>query len=76
MFAAFFSRSVAYSKNPRTPGGFFFDLETMKPLINNPGFVEALGDWVEATKYVDSVAQVVWFRWVWVRGFGWVDGFI
>ena len=52
MYAAFFSRSVAYSKNPRTPGGFFFELETMKPLINNPGFVEALGDWVEATKYV------------------------
>ena len=52
MFAAFFSRSVAYAKNPRTPGGFFFDLETMKPNINNPGFVEALGDWVEATKYV------------------------
>tara|TARA_B100000029_G_scaffold239948_1_gene237124 strand:- start:257 stop:1006 length:750 start_codon:yes stop_codon:yes gene_type:complete len=24
----------------------------MKPLINNPGFVEALTDWVEATKYV------------------------
>ena len=24
----------------------------MKPNINNPGFVEALGDWVEATKYV------------------------
>ena len=52
MFAAFFSRSVAYAKNPRTTGGFFFDLETMKPNINNPGFVEALGDWVEATKYV------------------------
>ena len=52
MYAAFFSRSVAYSKNPRTPGGFFFDLDTMKPLINNPGFVEALTDWVEATKYV------------------------
>ena len=50
MYAAFFSRSVAYSKNPRTPGGFFFDLETMEPLINNPGFVEALTDWVEATK--------------------------
>jgi multiple sugar transport system substrate-binding protein len=30
----------------------FFDLETMKPNINNPGFVEALTDWVEATKYV------------------------
>ena len=52
MYAAFFSRSVAYSKNPRTPGGFFFDLETMEPLINNPGFVEALTDWVEATSYV------------------------
>ena len=41
MYAAFYSRSAAYSKNPKTPGGFFFDLETMKPLINNPGFVEA-----------------------------------
>lgn len=52
MYAAFFSRSVAYAKNPRTPGGFFFDLKTMEPLINSPGFVEALTDWVEATKYV------------------------
>lgn len=52
MQAAFFSRSVAYSKNPRTPGGFFFDLETMEPLINQPGFVEALTDWVEATDYI------------------------
>ena len=52
MYAAFFSRSVAYSKNPRVKGGFFFDLETMEPLINGPGFVEALTDWVEATKYV------------------------
>ena len=52
MYAAFYSRSAAYSKNPKTPGGFFFDLETMTPLINNPGFVEALTDWVAATKYV------------------------
>ncbi|MDA8711265.1 extracellular solute-binding protein [Alphaproteobacteria bacterium] len=52
MYAAFYSRSAAYSKNPSTPGGFFFDLETMKPLINNPGFVEALTDWVEAVSYV------------------------
>ena len=52
MYAAFFSRSASYSKNPRTPGGFYFDLETMEPLINNPGFVEALDDWVAATKYV------------------------
>ena len=52
MFAAFYSRSAAYSKNPRTPGGFFFDLETMTPLINGPGFVEALTDWVDAVNYV------------------------
>lgn len=52
MYAAFYSRSAAYSKNPNTPGGFFFDLETMEPLINKPGFVEALTDWVEAAKYV------------------------
>jgi multiple sugar transport system substrate-binding protein len=52
MFAAFYSRSAAYSKNEATPGGFFFDLETMEPLINNPGFVEALTDWVEAVNYV------------------------
>ena len=42
MYAAFFSRAVAYAKNPRTPGGFFFDLETMKPLINSPGSVEVI----------------------------------
>jgi multiple sugar transport system substrate-binding protein len=52
MYAAFYSRSVAYAKNPSTPGGFFFDLETMEPLINNPGFVEALTDWVDAVNYV------------------------
>ena len=52
MYAAFFSRSVAYAKNPATPGGFFFDLDTMTPLINSPGFVEALTDWVEAVNYV------------------------
>ena len=25
MYAAFYSRSAAYSKNPKTPGGIFFD---------------------------------------------------
>ena len=52
MFTTFIGRSAAYSKNPRTTGGYFFDLLTMSPLINNPGFVEALKDWVEATKYI------------------------
>jgi len=76
MFAAFFSRSVAYAKNPRVPGGYFFDLESMEPLINGPGFVEALTDWVEATKYVPpvginfGVAQLINSFGVWNRSSG------
>ena len=57
MFSAFISRAAAYAKNPRTPGGFFFDLETMEPLINSPGFVEGLKNFVEATKYMPPGGQ-------------------
>ena len=39
MFSAFISRAAAYAKNPNVKGGFFFDLATMEPQINNPGFV-------------------------------------
>ena len=38
MYAAFFSRSVAYAKNPATPGGFFFDLDTFADLETNKPF--------------------------------------
>lgn len=44
MFSAFISRAAAYAKNPDVKGGFFFDVETMKPLINSPGWVKALDD--------------------------------
>ena len=51
MFSAFISRAAPYAKHPEVGGGFFFELETMTPLINTPGFVEALSDMVAAEQY-------------------------
>ncbi|MCA1971120.1 MAG: extracellular solute-binding protein [Rhizobium sp.] len=50
MFSAFISRAAPYAKNPNVNGGFFFDLETMEPLINSPGFVRGLELFVAASK--------------------------
>lgn len=50
MFSAFISRAAPYAKHPDVKGGFFFDLKTMEPLINTPGFVKALELFVEASK--------------------------
>lgn len=50
MFSAFISRAAPYAKNPHVKGGFFFDLKTMKPLINTPGWVRGLELFVEAQK--------------------------
>lgn len=50
MFSAFISRAAPYAKNPNVKGGFYFDLATMKPLINNPGFVKGLELFVDAQK--------------------------
>lgn len=47
MFSAFISRAAAYAKNPAVKGGFFFDVETMKPQINTPGWVKALDDFTK-----------------------------
>jgi multiple sugar transport system substrate-binding protein len=44
----FIKRAAPYAKHPHVKGGFFFDLKTMEPLINTPGFVEALKDFVVA----------------------------
>jgi multiple sugar transport system substrate-binding protein len=44
----FIKRAAPYAKHPRVKGGFYFDLETMEPLVNTPGFVEALKDLVAA----------------------------
>ena len=50
-FWTFFSRSAAYSSIPGQAQGLFFDPETMKPLINDPGHVRALEDWVEMIEF-------------------------
>lgn len=44
MFSAFISRAAAFASHPDVTGGFFFDVETMEPLINTPGFVRALDE--------------------------------
>ncbi|MCW7541358.1 hypothetical protein OOT46_26455 [Aquabacterium sp. A7-Y] len=50
MFSAFLSRTAAYAKNPKVKGGFFFDLKTMEPQVNNPGWVKALQMFIDAQK--------------------------
>ena len=51
LFSQFIKRAASYVKHPDVGGGFYFDLETMEPLINTPGFVEALEDFVESQNY-------------------------
>jgi multiple sugar transport system substrate-binding protein len=50
MFSAIISRVAPYAKHPDVKGGFFFDLETMKPLVNTPGWVRGLELFVDAQK--------------------------
>ena len=47
VYAQFIKRAAPYAKHPAVKGGFYFDLDTMKPLIDTPGFVQALQDLVE-----------------------------
>jgi multiple sugar transport system substrate-binding protein len=46
----FMGRAAAYSKVPDDPA-FFFDPDTMEPLIANPGFVRALTEWKDELGY-------------------------
>lgn len=46
-FHAFSARAVSYAKTANDPA-FYFDPDTMDARINNPGFVRALQDWVDA----------------------------
>lgn len=50
-FWTFFSRSAAYTSIPGQAQGLFFDPETMNPLINDPGHVQALEDWIEIIEF-------------------------
>ncbi len=49
-FWFFMSHAAAYVSVPGQKGNMFFDPQTMKPQINNPGFVKALEDWVALVK--------------------------
>lgn len=45
-FWFFFSHAAAYTNHPEHPGSMFFDPETMDAQINNPGWVQALEDYI------------------------------
>ena len=47
----YFSRTAALTSIPGQPQGLFFDPETMKPLINDPGHVKALENWIEILEF-------------------------
>jgi len=51
LYSNFIKRASAYAKHPDVKGGFFFELTTMKPQVNNPGWVEALQDFVASQQY-------------------------
>ena len=51
LFSQFIKRAAPYAKHPNIKDGFFFELSSMKAQINNPGFVEALKDFVKSTNY-------------------------
>ena len=53
----FIKRAAPYAKHPNVKGGFYFELETMQPLINTPGFVRALEDFVDAQDLYPSGGQ-------------------
>jgi len=46
----FFAQAGAFAKHPDDPA-YYFDPATLKPRINNPGFVRALENWVDTLKF-------------------------
>ena len=57
----FIKRAAPYAKHPGVKGGFYFDLKTMEPLINSPGWVEALKDFVAAQDLYPKGGQTMSF---------------
>ena len=57
----FIKRAAPYAKHPRVKGGFYFDLETMEPLVNTPGWVEALKDFIAAQDLYPKGGQTMSF---------------
>lgn len=46
----FFAQAAAHAKHPDDPA-YYFDPDTLKPRINNPGFVRALEIWIDTLKF-------------------------
>jgi multiple sugar transport system substrate-binding protein len=46
----FFAQAAAHAKHPDDPA-YYFDRDTLKPRINNPGFVRALEIWIDTRKF-------------------------
>lgn len=46
----FFAQAGAHAKHPDDPA-YYFDPQTLKPRINNPGFVRALSIWIDTLKF-------------------------
>ena len=49
-FWFFFSHAAAYTNHPSNPGSMFFDPDTMKTQINNPGWVRGLTEYIRVSK--------------------------
>jgi len=47
----FFSRAAGYVATSDLPGALFFNPDTMEPLINSPGHIQALKDYIEIMDY-------------------------
>ena len=52
----FFTQAAAYAKHPDDKA-FYFDVDTMKPRINNRGFVKALEDYISIMRYAPKEIQ-------------------
>lgn len=46
----FFAQAASFAKHPDDPA-YYFDPDTLKPRIDNPGFVRALQTWVDTMKF-------------------------
>ncbi len=84
LFSQFIKRAAPYAKHLDVTGGFYFDLETMTPLINTPGFVAALEDFAASYQQLPNGAKNLGISGV-IQAFGqgkalysdsWDDAFI
>lgn len=48
------AHAAAYAAHPDHPGMLFFDPDTMEPQVNNPGWVQAVKDWIALKEFGPS----------------------